>query len=231
MAESLRQFFNRAPVGSIVDALRKLYFGDVLRAGPTKLARKTTVAGNGTATPYDIAGVAVLVLPDNAKAGVIHRACARAGSAGVGELAPQTYGTTPSTTQCAITPCGNIAAVIGDLPTSLDVLYTPEKGEVIERTGACAASVFTVPADLVARGVIYLLEAEAVTGTVTGKKNILVPSASAAATTQARLDLAKATVKFNNGTDVVLTCRCKFLVAYEDAKDTSALLEADANMV
>ena len=52
-----------------------------------------------------------------------------------GEFTPQAYGTTPATTQCAVTPCGDIGFLLADLPTDFDVVFTPEKGDVVELNG------------------------------------------------------------------------------------------------
>lgn len=231
MGESLKSFFNRGSLPTLISALKAIAFGDVLRSLPVTIARKAFIAaGPATLAPYDLAAVCVHVLPDNAKASVLHRAYARVASGGVGEAAVQAYGTTPSTGQAAITPCGNIAYVLADLPTVADLQYTPAKGEVIELTAAVASNALALPSYITARGVIYLLEAEGLVGTATGKKIVLVPSGSAAAAGQARLDLAKVNVKFN-GTDAITSARVKLLVAYEDARDVSALLEADANLI
>ncbi len=219
---TMKDLLNSANPQDTFDALRQLGFGDMIRCLPTQLRKKAAVAG-GTAN-YNLATVCVYVLPVDAKAASIARCVTRAGSAGVGEMAPQTYGTTPATTQCAVTPCGDLAFVLGDLPTDFDCLYTPEKGDVVELTLDCTASVATLPAQYTARGVAMLIEAEALAGSVTGKKIILVPGAGGPATTQARLNLAKSTVTFNNGTDAVTRARVKFLVA--SAKDTDAQLQA-----
>lgn len=231
ISESLTRFFNRSQPNSMWDAFRKFGLGTFLRGGTVTIARKTFIAaGAGTAAPYDLATVCVLVLPDAAKASVLNRCYARVATAGTGEGAIQAYGALPTTGQVAITPCGNIAYVLADLPTVVDLQYVPAKGEVLEVVGSVASNAFAIPANLTARGVIYLLEAEATTATSGGKKIVLVPSGSAAAAGQARLDLAKTNVKFN-ATDAVTACRVKLLVSYEDAQDQSALLEAEAGLI
>ena len=217
-----KEQLNLANLNQLADFLRDFKFGDILRALPACLRKKTTVAG-GT-TNYNLAAVNVLVLPTDAKAAVIHRATIRAGGV-TGESTPQAYGTTPATTQCAVTPCGDIAFVAADAPTNFDAVYTPEKGDVYELNLDCAASVATIPSTYTDRGVVLLMEAEATAGSVTGKKIILVPG-TAPATTQARLNAAKSTVIFNNGTDAVTKCRVKILVA--SAADTDTKLQATA---
>lgn len=220
---NMQDSLNQANPNTLADYLRALGLGDMLRSLNTQLRQKAAVAG-GIAN-YNLATVCVYVLPTNAKAASILRCTSRAGSAGVGEMTPQAYGATPATTQCAVTPCGDIAFVLGDLPTNFDCLYTPERGDVVELTLPCTASVATIPANLVTKGVSILLEAEALAGSVTGKKIVLVPGAGAPATTQARLNLAKSTVTFNNGTDAVTQCRIKLLTAA--STDADALLQAN----
>lgn len=214
---------NAANLNDLADLLRDFKFGDILRAITTSLRKKAAVAG-GT-TNYNLATVFVYVLPTDAKAASIDRCTVRAGGA-TGEFAPQTYGTTPSTTQCAVTPNGDLAFVAADAPTDFDVIYRPEKGDVLELFLDCTASVATIPAKYSTQGVVLLMEAEAVAGSVTGKKIVLVPGSGGPATTQARLNVAKTTVTFNNGTDAVTKCRVKLLLA--SAVDVDAKLLATA---
>lgn len=221
---SYKDALNQANPQSLADLLREFKLGDFLRAMPCWLRKKAAVAG-APATNYNLAAVHILALPADAKAAKIDRCIVRAGAA-TGEFTPQAYGATPATTQCAVTPNGDIAFVAADAPTDFDVLYTPEKGEAVELTLDCAASVATIPSAYTARGVCLLMEAEALAGAVTGKKAILVPGAGGPATLQARLNLAKTTVTFNNGTDAVTKCRIKFLVA--PSFDADAKFSADA---
>jgi hypothetical protein len=220
---SFKDTLNKANPQNLADGLRQAGLGDVVRALPTYLRKKASVAG-APGTNYNLATVAIYALPPDAKAASILRCTTRAGSAGVGEMTPQTYGTTPATTQCAVTPNGDIAFVVGDLPTDFDLLYVPEKGESVELFLDCAASVATLPSWVTTRGVVLLTEAEAITGAVVGKKAVLVPGAGGPATLQARLNLAKSTVTFNNGTDAVTKCRVKLLIA--SATDLDALLQS-----
>lgn len=221
---SYKDMLNAANPQQLADLLREFKIGDIIRALPCWLRKKAPVAG-APATNYNLAAVHVLVLPTDAKAASIQRCHVRAGSA-TGEFTPQAYGTTPATTQVAVTPNGDIAFVAADAPTDFDVLYTPEKGDIAEVTLPCAASVLTLPTWMTDRGVSLLMEAEATAGAVTGKKAILVPGAAAPATTQARLNVAKSTVTFNNATDAVTTARVKVLLA--PALDANAKLASDA---
>lgn len=219
---SYKDQLNKANPNHLADLLREFNLGDFLRAMPCALRKKAPAAG--APANYNLAAVHVLVLPPDAKAASIQRCTGRAGSV-TGEFTPQAYGTTPATTQVAVTPCGDIAFVAADAVTDFDVTYTPEKGDVVELTLPCAASVLSIPAEYTARGVLMLLEAEAITGAVTGKKTILVPG-TAGATVTAKLNVAKTQVLFNNGTDAVTSARVKFLVA--SAKDASAQFDATA---
>lgn len=103
------------------------------------------------------------------------------------------------------------------------MLFTPEKGEVVELTLDCTANVATIPSAYTAKGVVLLTEAEATAGTSTGKKAVLVPGAAAPAAGQARLNVAKSTVTFAVA-DAVTKCRVKIL--YASAVDMVAALDA-----
>lgn len=219
---TIKDQLNNANLNQLADLLRDFKLGDMIRCIPTWLRKKAAVAG-GT-TNYNLAAVHVLVLPADAKAAKVDRCVVKAGAV-TGEFSPQAYGATPATTQVAVTPNGDIAFVAADAPTDVDVLYTPEKGDVIELTLDCAASVATIPTKYSGRTAL-LVEAEALAGAVTGKKIILVPGAAAPATTQARLNVAKTTVTFNNATDAVTKCRVKLVLAAE--VDVDAKLQATA---
>lgn len=217
---TMKDLLNQASPQNIADALRALEFGDMVRALPTFLRKKAAAAG--AASNYNLATVAVYALPANCKAAKIDRCVVRAGGA-TGEFTPQAYGTTPATTQCAVTPCGDIGFLLADLPTDFDVLFTPEKGEVVELTLDVAANVATIPSAYTAKGVVLLTEAEVTAGTSTGKKAVLVPGAAAPAAGQARLNIAKSTITFAVA-DAATKCRVKIL--YAAAVDMVAALDA-----
>ena len=213
MAKKFKQSLNDANPNQLADLLRDLKLGDLIKGLPTQLTKQAPVAGaasNGNLTTLD-----VIHLPDDAKAAFIHRASVRAGGA-TGEFTPQAYATTPATTQVAVTPNGDIAFLhAGDLVTDVDVTYRPAKGEVVEFDAVVATGVATIPAALVARGVLMLLSASLTAGAVTGDKIILAPVAGTGlpATTKAQLTSNKSTVSFNNATDAGTKCHCKVLVA------------------
>lgn len=217
---TMKDLLNQASPQNIADALRALEFGDMVRALPTFLRKKAAAAG--AASNYNLATVAVYALPADCKAASIQRCTVRAGGA-TGEFTPQAYGTTPATTQCAVSPCGDIAFLLADLPTDFDVVFTPEKGDVVELTLDCTANVATIPSAYTAKGVILLAEAEATAGTSTGKKIVLVPGAAAPAAGQARLNAAKSTVTFAVA-DAVTKCRIK--IVFASSVDMVAALDA-----
>lgn len=226
MTTTLKDTLNRGNQGAVGAAMQKLAFGDVVRALPVCLRKQVPIEGaaaNGNLTTVD-----VIKLPDDAKAAFVHRAAVRAGGS-VGEFTPAAphYGDTPATTEFAITPCGDIAFLGTDAITDVDVVYTPEKGDVVEFEGALATGVLTLPAKWTERGVVLLLEAEITAGTVTGDKIILVPLAGGGAglpaAGRAQLTSNKSTVSFNNATDAGTKARVKCLIASE--VDVNTLLE------
>lgn len=222
----LQSAINRANLNDIADALRAIAFGDVLRALTTYLRKKNLVTA-GT-SPYALATLQVLQLPDDAKAHVILRATVKAATAAAQEYAPQAYGATPITLQCAVTPNGDIAFLAADAVTDVDVVYVPEKGDAVETELPVTTNVLTLPVDWVAAGTVILEEVEATAGTSTGKKIVLVPGAGAPAAGQARLNLAKTTVTFA-GADAVSKARVKALIS--SAIDINAVLESEPGIL
>lgn len=223
MGTALKDQLNAADPNTLPDILRKLAFGDVVRSFSASLRKK--VPANDANQPQ-LSTLLSLPLPNDAKAHTISRAYARAATTGTGELAVVAYGVTPTSGQIAVAPNGDLVTLASDAITLLDVAYKPEIGDIVELTLPCTASILTIPAPIVSQGVIMLLAANATVGSVTGPKIVLVPSASASATLQARLDLAKATVKFNVGTDVVTQATVRLLVC--SAKDVDTLIQAPA---
>lgn len=209
---------NKANANSLATLLQEFRLGDFMRALPTFLRGKSAAAD-----PYNLAAVLVVKLPDDAKAAVIHRATAKGGTTS-GEFTPQAFGTTPATTQVAVTPCGDIAFVAGDAPTGIDCIYQPEKGEVAEWTLPVASDAAALPAAYASRAIL-LLEAEVTAGTDPAKKIVQAPSASAAGTNSARFNIAKTSVKFDSG-DGATAARVKVLLS--PLVDANASFAADA---
>lgn len=220
LENSLKEKMDLANPNVISDGFRILEIGSVLRALPTFLRRKASAADAGV-----LATLLSLVLPDDAKGLNILRAYARAGTGTLGELAVQTYGTTPAAGQIAVAPNGDIVTLAADAYTDIDVVYQPDKYDIAEVTLPVATHVLTLPTQLTARGAILLLDATATVGTSTGRKIILVPGAGAPAAGQARLNLAKTTVTFA-AADAVTQATVK--VAIVARVDVDALLTAQS---
>lgn len=219
MPETQITSLNRANPSTLSDHFRKVRVGDLIAGHLPQQLRKKDPA----AQLNELATVEGLGLPYYARAASILRATVRAGGV-TGELTPQVYGTTPATTQIAVSPSGDIVVLAADAITDLDVSYVPEDGEVfVSATLPAPAGVLTIPTQLTARGVVLLLEAEAITATITGRKIVLVPGA-APATLQARLNVAKTQVLFNFATDVVTAARVTLLVARPAAQQLDAVL-------
>ena len=216
--KTYKDSLNAANPNNLADLLREFDLGDFLRAMPTQLHAQAPAADAS-----NLSTVRVVKLPDDAKACTVLRATGKAGSV-TGEFAPQAFGTTPATTQVAVTPCGDIAFIGTDAPTNVDLAYVPERGEVMEFTLDVASHVLTIPSPYASR-VKLLLEAEATTGTTLGKKVILIPGSSAPSATQARLNVAKTTVTFATA-DAVTKARVKVLLA--PASSVAAKFDEDA---
>lgn len=226
--------FDRANANDIADFFRQVALGSLLQGQVPQAYRKASLA---VADPSSLATLGILKLPDNGKANTIHRAYARAGGVALGELTVAAPSATPTTTQIAITPSGDIACLLSDAYTSVDIVFTPERGDTnsLDKTGEVNSSngnvfpvvtnVITLPAALTARGVILLAEAEALTGTATGKKIVLAPGAGAPAAGQARLNLAKTTVTFAVA-DAVTRARVKLVLCAN--ADLALILNATA---
>lgn len=209
--KSTHASLNRALPDHLADLLRLLPLGDVLAGHVPQQRRRQTPA----ASSNELATLEAVGLPYTQRAASIVRATSRSATAGgPGELAVQAYGATPAQGQVAVSPSGDIVVLAADVQRDLNVHYVPVCGEVVELNEMPApAGVLTIPAQFVARGVIYLLEATATVATITGRKIILVPAATNTATTKAALSQDGTKVYFNSGTDVVTRASVKLLVA------------------
>lgn len=221
--ETLKTALDRADPNVLADILRSLGFGDMVRALPTYLRGQNP--NTNAADPSVLGTLQSLLVPEDARAVNILRATARAGTAAAGELSVQAFGTTPSTGQIAVAPNGQIVVLASDAWTNLDVVYTPEKGDlVVGLTLTVASNVATIPTAYTGNppNVILLLAANATTATATGQKIILVPGSGAPSAGQCRLNLAKTTITFASA-DAVTQCSVDLLVS--SAIDVNALLE------
>jgi len=212
--------FNRAHPNTLPDHFRDIELGSFLRGQvPQDLRRQTP-----SASLYQLGTLESIGLAGDGKAASIVRATVVAGGV-TGELTPVLYGVTPATGEIAVAPNGDIVVLAADAITSVDVLYLPDRGDSFEATLPVdpATGVCAMPANIVARGLILLTEAEVLVGGSTGKKIILVPGASPAAG-RANLDVAKTQVQFAIA-DAVTSARVKVTVVTEKGLD--AYLEGE----
>lgn len=156
----------------------------------------TNAVTNG-AQPSQLATLHVQPLDPCAKAATVDRVTVKAGSV-TGELTMVAPNATPATTNAAVAPNGDIVVLAADAITNADVFYTPMKLEAreIELPVDASTGIALIPTDLKNRGVVYLHSAEALTGTVSGKKRILAPGAVNPATPQCRLSVLKDQINF-----------------------------------
>ena len=221
---TVRHAIDKGDPNTLASYLQLLEFGSLLQAQLPQQRRQVDMVAEGVDV-YNLATLDALVLPANAKAAAIIRATSRAGAAG--ELTPQAFGTTPAATQIAVSPCGDIVTLAADAVTDLDVVYIPERMDVIEAVFPVAVNVLTLPASIQTRGVVLAVEVEALTAGAgaTGPKIILVPGAGAPAAGQCRLNLAKTTITFA-AADAVTRARVKLGLVPE--VDVASILVASA---
>lgn len=225
-----RPDLNRAPAGSLPDQLRALGLGDLLLGQLVQVKRRVNPSALGVGVST-LATLHALQLPGNARASSILRATVRAGGV-TGELTPQAYGATPATTQISVAPNGDIVVLAADAITDMDVVYTAERGEVMTVTFPVISNVITLPTGAVwfANGVVALLAANALVGTTTGQKIVLVPGAGAPAAGQARLNIAKGTITFA-AADAVTRASVTLLLGVTPAKDLQTVLDETDDFV
>jgi len=213
---TMKEAFDDANLNNVMDLLRKLKFGALIQQLALWLIGKDPAASTS-----QLATLESIPLPDGQKAAAIKFAYSRAGTV-TGPLTPVAYGVTPATTQVAVAPNGDIVVLAADAITKLDIAYEPmPKYEVVEVVDVIpAVGVAAIPQKWKDRGVLFLLSAEIVTGTTLGASKVLVPAAGLPATTQARLDVAKDNVQFNNATDAPTKVKFKLAVAPEVSMET-----------
>lgn len=225
---TVQESLDRCNPNTLADTLRVLKFGNLLSQQLPQTVH--VAAGLGALSdPSQLTTVEGIGLPETRRAAAILRANCRGGT-GIGELAIQTYGTTPGSGQIAVAPNGEIVLLDADNNTEIDVLYVPQIGEVVEVANWPAPlGVLTLPSWITARGVVLLLSATATAGTITGDKIVLVPAAAAPATTKAALKTDGTKVLFNTATDGVTEATVRLLVRY--ATDFGAALDADSTVI
>jgi len=213
MAETIQQALNRADPNVIADQFRSLKIGDVLRALPTTIRRRTSAASASiAATLFAVSGQA-----EEARGASVVTAYARVGAGPGAALAFP-----PGAGQIAVAPNGDVVVLAADAWTDLDVTYLVEKGDVVEVVAnvVAATGVLTLPTNITNPGAVTLIQAEAIAATSTGVKEILAPGAASAAG-EARLNLAKSTVVFAIA-DAVTSARVRLLI--NSSVDVSASL-------
>ena len=143
-----------------------------------------------------------------------------------------TGGTGPGAGHIGVSPSGDIVANATDAWTSLDVTYIPDHNDCIEYAAlsvVAASGICALPVAATTQGVVMLMEAESLAGTVTGKFAILPPSASnPGATKQCNLTAIKTGVLFK-ASDAVTSARIK--LGLVSAVNQNQLLEAASTFV
>lgn len=192
--------------------LQKLRIGDIIRRLPTTLRAKKPVAVPGVAGTY-----IGIKLPDDAKAGRILAAYARAGTAGTGRMVIS-LDETPATGEIAISNTGDLIFLAADAITSVDVIYLPENADAWEIELPVASNVAILPPELTSRAVVLVAEASG-NGSA---KTVMLPGATPIAG-QCALSVDKTTVVFA-GADSVTSCKLKILTGSDF--DLDAALES-----
>jgi hypothetical protein len=229
---------NAADPNTIADAFRILAIGTIMRQQVVALRRQSP--NLAPVSPYNLATVQTIVLPDDAKARKVSRAYARAGGGTLGEMALTAYATpfiAPGAGAVGVTPAGDLAFLIADAYTDVDVEYEVAKIDPLELTlqAVPGTGVAAIPARYagvlgsgLSVGVVSIMEAEVLVGTTVGKKVCFQAAAGAPAAGQARLDLAKANVQFAVA-DGAQSVRVKFGICSQ--VDVNALLEAASQVI
>jgi hypothetical protein len=224
---------NSALLGWISTGLQLIAFGAVIRSLRTFLRNKSVDA---TTNPYVLQmAVNSLTLAESAKCHTIKSVYARAGAGAKGALTIDhglynAVNTAPAAGHCSVAPNGDLLFAAADAWTALDICYEPEKYDVVELTlpVSGAAGVATIPAQYTARGVLFLMESESLSGALTAKLMIQAPADTLPASTFSALNLAKTEVHFA-AADAVTSARVKFAVA--SAIDVDGLLEGTSPAV
>lgn len=224
---------NSALLGWISTGLQLIAFGAVVRSLRTFLRGK---AVDAVINPYVLAtAVNSLTLPESAKCHTIKSVYARVGTGTKGPLVIDqnlytAVNTAPAAGHCSVSPNGDLLFAAADAWTKLDICYEPEKYDVVELTlpVSGAAGIASIPAQYIARGVLFLMEAESLTGGLVAKMMVQLPVDALPATTFADLNLAKTEVHFA-AADAVTSCRVKFAVA--SLVDVDSVLEGASSAV
>lgn len=205
---------NQPNANTLPTQLQSIAFGDMVRAERTSLYHQVPVTGAGTSAPYNVSTAGVIVLPDDAKASSVANAYVRAGTTpGALTTDPAVEGA-PASGHIGVTPCGNIAVLLADGATDLDLVYHPVRLDVDEAIVAVTpgTGVITLPKKWLdpvtgLSRLVMLMEAESIAGTLVSKM-IVDAVGTSTATGHARLTAAKDGVSFATA-DAVTSGRVK----------------------
>jgi len=224
---TVREDFNRAPIGALPDMFRVLALGDFLAGNvPQFLRHQDPVAVGG----YGVASTEMVSLDYYSRASSIQRATSRAGTS-TGDLTVDGYsGTAPAAAHIGISPDGNLMFAPSSDVTNVDVYYTPERGVPVELVRPVSSNAIALPSSITDLGAVLLMEAESLEGTLTGLLRVQLPSGSAASSGCARFDLAKANVKFA-AANAVTRARVLLLVSVSSDEDLQKLLQSDSQFI
>lgn len=223
-SNTLRDALNRANSSTIATHLQKAQLGTVVAGHvPQQISGAVPAAQTN-----ELATVLGLGLPYTSRASAVLRATVRTVSSGavLGELTPVNHDVTPSTGNVAVSPSGDIVFLETDKATKVDVVYAPIAGEVVEWTGPAPLGIMVLPAWIIARNPLLLLEATPTVATIGGRKIILAPAAAVVATTKAALAIDRSKVYFNYATDVVTYATVKLLLTPETPLVTALAAQA-----
>lgn len=189
---TIAQSVDNADLNNLASLFQKIRLGQILQLISPQTRRDENF-NTAPANPYILATLQGIRRGD-VPAAFILRATAKAGGV-TGELTVKLFGVTPATGEIAVAPNGDIVTLAADAITALDLVYVPDVGDVVELTWSIPSTgVLDLTTLMPNRKAVALLEAELLTGSVTGKKIVLVPSNSNPATTKANLNLAKTQV-------------------------------------
>jgi hypothetical protein len=220
LANSLKNQLNGGNINELQDILRFLKLGNVLRAEAANLYGAIPVLAG--VNPYVLATAQSIILPDDAKAGAIIYATARAGTGAIGALTPAVQANSaPGAAGIKVAPNGDLLLLGTDAYTLIDITYLPDIYDLFEfiLPVVPGTGVLTLPPGLYATN---LLEAEALAGTTVGKKIVLMPG-TAQTTVSASINAAGTQVQFGTA-DAVTSARVKLGV--KPAVDMNVVLEA-----
>ena len=208
---SLREILDIAQPNTVFSALQQARVGSMLAQAP-RFIKGVVTAG-------------ILTLPESARAGAILAATVTAGTT-LGPKTPVVPAASasgiPATTNVAISPEGHVSFnVATDAPTAAEVIYVKEEGEVVEDVITVTPGT-GVGVPLMGRNIRRLLEATALTGTVTGACIVDQRGFTVATTKHAAASITGAAVNFLAG-DGVTSARIKYIATPGIGATKSAL--------